>query len=34
MLEKILQRVELITASAMLALVLGIVLQGIYVLAK
>ncbi len=34
MLEKILQRVELITASAMLALVLGIILQGIYVLAK
>jgi hypothetical protein len=34
MLEKFLQRVELITASAMLALVLGIVLQGIYVLAK
>ena len=34
MLENILKRVELITASVMLALALGIILQGIYVLAK
>ena len=34
MLEKILTQLERITASAMLALILGIIIQGIYVLAK
>ena len=34
MLEKILTQLERVTASAMLALILGIIIQGIYVLAK
>lgn len=34
MLEKILEKIDLITWCALVALILGIIIQGIYVLAK